>query len=372
MKRALLVTLDFYPKIGGVANYYYNLCLNLPKEKIFVLTTKEKEAGTSQKFQIYREKLLAESFFVWPKWLLLVFELWKRARALKIELIWSGDILPTGTAALIVSKLLKIPYIVSCHGKDLLLADGHRRKSWLARFVLRRAKLVTVNSKYTGEIVRSFGVDKEKIRIIYPGINKPADGAISEEEKSELLEKYELKSKEVLLSVGRLVERKGFDKVIEAIAAARRDLPDLIYIISGTGEDRERLTDLAAGKEGIRFIGRLSDREKDILFSVADVFIMTSRASEDDVEGFGIVYLEAAIFGKPSIAGGEGGAKEAVVDGETGILVDPRSEQEIARAIIKLFKNKNIRQEMGQRAKERAEKDFLWQKIAKEMEIILN
>lgn len=372
MKKTLLVTIDFWPKVGGVANYYLNLCRNFKLNKIVVLTTKierepeDKKLKNNFNFEIYRKGLLTK-LPIWPKWLPMFWHIWKVASKEKIKLIWVGDILPTGTVVYYLSKIFKLSYIVSCHGNDLLFAKKVPRKKKMAAKILTSAKYVSANSDYTKKIVQSFGVKEDKIKIVNPGIavKRASDSA-------DLKVKYGLRDKKVLLSIGRLVERKGFDKVIESLPSVWRKLPELVYVLIGRGEDEGRLKKLARGEERIIFINKeISEFDKWRWLSIADVFIMPSRASSNDVEGFGIVYLEANILGKPVIAGRAGGAQEAVKDGVSGILVNPEDINDIKNAILKIFQDDKLREMISTRARQRAEEEFNWQVILEKFRELL-
>ena len=372
MKKILLVTIDFWPKIGGVANYYFNLCRHLEKDRIVVLTQRNGEQilPPAQSFKIYRKNLVAGRG-IWPRWLPMLWQIWQVVRKEKVELIWVGEVLPSGTAIYFLSKFLKLPYIVSCHGNDILQAEKFRRKKKLAEKILRGAKWVTVNSQYTGELVKSLGVSRDKIKVVHPGVT-----SINQEQSAFQSggQAGGRKSKKILLSIGRLVERKGFDKVIEALPKVWQKLPDLVYALIGSGEDEKRIKNLIdkGNQDKIIFINKkISDEEKWAWFEQCAVFIMVPRADGDDTEGFGIVYLEANSFGKPVIAGNVGGVPDAVEDGVSGLLVNPENEDEIAGAIIKLFCDDNLREKLGRQGKARAEEKFNWPKIAEDFKELL-
>ncbi|NCP17457.1 glycosyltransferase family 4 protein [Candidatus Kuenenbacteria bacterium] len=372
MKKILLVTIDFWPKIGGVANYYFNLCRHLEKDRIVVLTQRNGEQilPPAQSFKIYRKNLVAGRG-IWPRWLPMLWQIWQVVRKEKVELIWVGEVLPSGTAIYFLSKFLKLPYIVSCHGNDILQAEKFRRKKKLAEKILRGAKWVTVNSQYTGELVKSLGVSRDKIKVVHPGVT-----SINQEQSAFQSggQAGGRKSKKILLSIGRLVERKGFDKVIEALPKVWQKLPDLVYALIGSGEDEKRIKNLIdkGNQDKIIFINKkISDEEKWAWLEQCAAFIMVPRADGDDTEGFGIVYLEANSFGKPVIAANVGGVPDAVEDGVSGLLVNPENEDEIAGAIIKLFCDDNLREKLGRQGKARAEEKFNWPKIAEDFKELL-
>ncbi len=366
--KVLLVTLDFWPKVGGVANYYLNLCRQLDSQVSVLTTHNYLNGGTAEQeaefgFRVFRRKLLVS--WLWPHWLLMGRHIWRITRQEKVEILWAGEILPTGTVVYFLSKVLKLPYIVSCHGKDVLQAAKKRRRKKIAQKILKHAKLVTANSYYTKRLVEAIGAESNKIKVVYPGIDarlKIQDSRV----KDELVKKYNLEGKKIILSVGRLVARKGFDKVIEAMPRVAVEVPEAVYLIAGEGPDEQKLKALAKQNKKVLFLGRINEQEKRALLKLCDVFIMPARRLKDDVEGFGIVYLEAGLAGKPVIAGNVGGAQEAVIDEQTGLLVNPESADEIVQAVIKLLNNQELAEELGEAGRRRAVEEFSWEKIGRE------
>jgi phosphatidylinositol alpha-1,6-mannosyltransferase len=176
---------------------------------------------------------------------------------------------------------------------------------------------------------------------------------------------------EVVVSISRLVPRKGFDTAIRAAAALRRARPDLILAIAGGGRDRQRLERLAAELDApVRFLGRVSNDELPLLYGCGDVYAMVCRNRWGGLEqeGFGIVFVEAAACGVPQVAGDSGGAAEAVADGETGIVVrHPDDHHAVARAFVELLDDPARRQQMGEAARLRAVTEFSYDVLAKRL-----
>ncbi len=374
MKKILLITIDFWPNVGGVANYYFNLCKQLGNQ-VAILTIKHKSVKRLKQnlgFKIIRKNLLIK--WIWPKWILMFWYIWQTIKQEKIEVLWVGEILPTGTVVYYLAKILKLPYIVSCHGMDILQANKTKRRKKMAQKILKGAKLITVNSYYTRELVEKMGVANDKIKVICPGVLVDNNHLTKNKDiKEKFIRKYNLRDKKIILSVGRLVERKGFDKVIEALPQIVTKIPKVVYLIAGVGEDELRLKNLSNKVvKSVVFLGKVSDEEKWVLMDLCDVFITPARKNNEDVEGFGIVYLEANLMGKPVIAGNVGGAKEAVINNETGLLVDPESTNEISEAIIKLLNNSELANNLGQTGRQRVINEFDWEKIGKRMKKILD
>ncbi|OGY85934.1 MAG: hypothetical protein A2233_00360 [Candidatus Kerfeldbacteria bacterium RIFOXYA2_FULL_38_24] len=366
MKKTLLITLDYPPLIGGVANYYKNLLSCLPPDKIIVLDDAQ-------------HQLLALDKFIWPKWLQGLWSTFKLVRKEKIEHILVGQILPIGTIALVLKLLLGIPYTVMTHAMDVTLPfgeEGMPRKRWLIKNILRYAQHITTVSVYTRLHLEELGVSPQNISMIYPCPHICHDGRQNLDQEIALIEqKHQLSAKRILLSVCRLVERKGIDMVIYTMRELREKYPNLIYCIVGDGPDRVRLENIVQQeglKNSVLFTGRVSDQELHAWYQRSEIFVMPARQlSNNDVEGFGIVFLEANSFGKPVIAGKSGGISDAVVDGKTGFLVDPTDILMLTKALDRLLSDKEKALALGRFGKERVEEFFQWKIQAKELEKIL-
>jgi len=156
--------------------------------------------------------------------------------------------------------------------------------------------------------------------------------------------------------------------VIRSLPALIQDYPDLVYAVGGTGADRARLEGLAKDlgvAHHVRFLGFVPEALKPALYEAADVFVMPVRREGDSVEGFGIVYMEAAYYGIPSLAGSEGGAVDAVLDEQTGLIVDGLDKAAITQQLQRLLGDDALRRKLGAAAKERARREFAWSHAVK-------
>jgi len=375
MKKLLIATIEFPPQKGGVANYLAGLAGALPVEKVAVLASKYLGAenfDSREKYKIYRKNLISRMPFVWPKWLPLVWHLWRAARREKIEAILVGQVLPVGTAAMIVKKFLKIPYFVSCHGMDILTAARDSRKKKLMNKILEQASGVMANSEFTKKELIKLAVPESKIIVVYPCATKKE--GIVPEKILEIKNRLGLADKKIILTVGRLVRRKGQDKVIEAIPKVLERVPQAIYVMIGDGPEKENLKSKIEKlklENEVLLLGEVSEEKKRAFYQLCDLFIMTPWQIGADVEGFGTVYLEANQFGKPVVAGRSGGVAEAVVDGVTGLIVDPENINQISEAVIKLLTDEVLAKKMGEQGRERAEKEFGWEIQTEKLKEIL-
>lgn len=371
MQKTLLFTIDFPPSFGGVANYYENICGHLPADKIFVLAPKISLVDHAD-YKIYRENLIT-SLPIWPKWIFSFWYLYKVIKKEQIKNVLVGQVLPLGTVTLILSKILKFDYFVFTHGMDILLAQKTKKRKFLLKKILSNAKGVITNSEFNKKELVSLEIEDNKINIVYPCINPEIK--VNEKIKSEIINKYKLAGKKILLSVGRKVERKGFDMVIKVMDKIVKEEKNCVYIIAGGhGNYSRKLKQLifdSSANKNIIFLEDISKEEKEALYNLCDIFIMPCRQIGEDVEGFGIVFLEANLFGKPTIAGNSGGAVEAVIDNKTGLVVNSESEKEIANAVLKLLKDTELAKKLGEQGKERVLKEFIWENQVKKLKDIL-
>lgn len=365
MKKTLLITLDFPPNIGGVAYHLSSLCSHLPAKSIIVLTppaAQSKEFDHRQKYKIIRKKILTSFPLIWPRWLLFVFKAISVIKKEKIETILVGQILPIGTIAFIVKKLLGIPYIISSYAMDITMLHKMRRRKMLASRILSQAKKIITISLFTKKELIKLGVPRKSIEIISPATDiQNRKSSIS---SRGVRRRFGLEDKLVLFSLGRLVKRKGHDTVLKSLPKVLESFSNLIYLIGSEGpyfEDLKELVRELKIEENVKFCGLIPEEEIPAFYQAADIFIMISRELENlDTEGFGIVYLEAGIFAKPVIAGQSGGVKDVVRHNYNGLLVNPESPQETSAAIIKLIDNKSLRLELGINGQKMVENNFSW------------
>ncbi len=250
------------------------------------------------------------------------------------------------------------------------------RKKEITGKILKNAEKIICANSHTANLVKNFdnGLVK-KTAVINPGVDTRI--IRNPEKTDEFRKKYGLKNKIILLSLGRLVKRKGFDRVIESLPEIFKIFPNLIYVIAGAGEEEKNLKNRAAElpaevEKKIIFFGKASEEESFAWLEACDIFIMPSREINGDFEGFGIVYLEANLFGKPVIAGKSGGVADAVIDNVTGLLIDPKNIDEISQAVIKLAQNEKLRHELGEAGKRRAVVNFDWKKQTEKIVKLLN
>ncbi len=274
--------------------------------------------------------------------------------------------LSAGVGGWLARRLFGIPYVVLVHGEELtlLLRDRapFRLRLRLQRLALREAAAVICNAHHTrGLAAERYGVPEWKLRVVHPATDVDHGEAEPSSVATALRERLVGAGARMILTVGRLSERhKGFDTAIAAMRTVVGQFPEARLLIAGPGDQSAlRAAAVEAGVADTVVFAGLLDRE-DLLrvFRSCDVFLMAGREVEATAEGFGIVYLEAARFGKPVVAGRAGGAPEAVLDGRTGLLVDGRSPTEVAAAVIRLLEDPTYAARLGEQGRERVLLEF--------------
>jgi phosphatidylinositol alpha-1,6-mannosyltransferase len=261
-------------------------------------------------------------------------------------------------AAAVIRAALGAPAVVYVHANEIV------NKPRLCAFAARRSEVVISVSSYTSGLLASVGASPRRLELIPPGVDLPSDASTLPA------------GRPTLLTIARLEHRyKGHDVLLEALASIRARVGDVEWVVIGEGalrpelEARARAQGLAGS---VRFLGAVSDEERNSWLRRADVVAMPSRLPGAGLagEGFGMVYLEAAAYGKPVVAGNVAGALDAVSDGETGLLVDPTDAGAVAGAVARLLLEPELARRLGAAGAERARR-YAWPVIAKRVEAVL-
>ncbi len=264
----------------------------------------------------------------------------------------------TAPAAVAIRRALGARTVQYFHANEI--GDKPR----LAAFAAQRADVVIAVSSYTAALIGATGASPADVRLIPPGVELPEDPTPRPAERP------------TLVTIARMNDSyKGHDVLIRALALVRAKVPDVQWIVIGDGPLRGDLEQLARSlgvEDSIRFLGSVADEQRNDWLRRADLFAMPSRLPGGKLagEGFGIVYLEAAAYGKPVVAGNVAGALDAVADGESGLLVDPTDPHAVADAVTRLLLDRELAQRLGSFGAERAS-SFAWPAIAARVEAVL-
>lgn len=362
-----MIAPQFPPIMGGVATYSYEVARNLARcgEQVTVLTVApnmDSELINQQGFNLFSVRWLGPMFklrFFIGKAVrisvLLFYGAWL-SKLKKIDLIYC-TYYESGIAARFISKLFGIPYFLAIHGTEVTDPKGILGN--LVRFSLKGSSGFIVLARRQGINLLKLGVSDNKIHVVPHGVDvrkfSPDSGC------HDVASRLALGNKKMILTVGNLVERKGHDMVLKSLPKVLEEVPDAIYLIVGDGEQKQNLKELVDKLdlgEHVIFTGRVPDKELPEYYNACNIFIMPSREIGSDIEGFGIVFLEASACSKPVIGGRSGGVSDAVEDKVSGILVDPLNVDEISKTLITLLIDDELARRLGRQGRKRVEEEF--------------
>ncbi len=404
----VLFTDDFYPNLGGISNVLLNLYKQFEnrEETLFLfnpyskginlfdnLITENLSLGEfghllrKKNFYFYtllsfwsvlRDKKIPFShriklilyLFTKPKIyrliLVNIFNLYPSLKSKNFDLViagHSGWILPL---SFIISRIFRKKLISIAYGLDFLVRNPLSFKT----YYFRNTEKIVLITHQTKEIIKKIHhLDEEKLEVIYVGVD--IDSLEIKETKSELRKDFNISNDDfVILSVGRHIPRKNFQLVLRALNEINKlDMNPsfkIKYFLIGEGEETTNLKQLTKDlnlENQVVFLGSCDVNTRNKYYKLADLFIMPSITKNNDIEGFGIVYLEANYFKVPVIGTATGGISEAIIDGETGFLIKQNDINDLVNKIIFLYNNELTRKEMGENGFNRVIRDFKWENI---------
>ncbi|MDH3591980.1 MAG: glycosyltransferase family 4 protein [Planctomycetota bacterium] len=268
-----------------------------------------------------------------------------------------------------LARRRNIPLVTVVHGTDVTRPMPWLKRRWLKSTLAGSAKIVSV-SRFTADwLVEHLGMPSASIAVVPNGVEPEAFAACAD--FADLKARLELGDEKIVLTLSRIIERKGHDMVIRALPAIRESVPGTRYLIAGPGHDDEieRLKTIAREHgvfDAVTFLGYVARDDLARLYGLCDVYAMPSRfdTRTGDSEGFGITYLEANACRKPVIGGRSGGVADAIVDGETGFLVDPHSPAEIAERATAVLRDPARAAAMGEVGYRRVVDEYNWRAIS--------
>ncbi len=368
----LVLTELFLPTKGGTAVWFDKVYRHLGGKGIHVITARvpgSAEHDRDHPNNIYRMKV-ERIPWVWPEALPMYTKfflsgLWLGLKN-PIEAIHAGRVLPEGLVGLWLSRLLQKPLVIYAHGEEITTWSSSPRRRRAMRSVYCNASTVIANSEFTYGLLQDMGVAQDKLELIYPGVDLDWFQADGPKDNMPGVEKLHT-DWPLAISVGRLSKRKGFDKSIEAVSRLREKGMDLDYVIIGIGEQEDELKGLIKRyslQDRVHMLGHVEETYLPGWLRRADVFLMPNREINGDTEGFGMVFIEAAACGTPSIAGLAGGTGDAVLDGKTGLRINGEQVGEIASAIERLLGDEEFLKTLSVAAHRRACAMFSWERVA--------
>lgn len=374
MRRTLLVTNDFPPRPGGIQSYLHSFATQLPADELVVYAPRWRgdshvKFDAEQPFEVVRH----------PTTLMLPTPLVARRatqvmRSRACDAVWFGASAPLAVMSAHLRRAGAERVVASTHGHEVgwSMVPGGRAT---LRAIGNNTDVVTYVSKYTrGRFSAAFGACAA-LEHLPPGVDTdrfaPDDAA-----RTDLRARYGLGDRPTVLCLSRLVPRKGQDYLIRALPAIRRKVEGAVLVIVGGGPYERTLRELARSTgmgEHVVFTGTVPSEELAAHHTIADVFAMPSRTRGAglDVEGLGIVYLEASACGVPVVAGLSGGAPEAVQHNKTGLVVDGTSESSIVDAIVRILSDRTLATEMGNAGRAWVQAQWRWDVLAAKLRALL-
>ena len=369
--RLLLVTTDFPPDLGGTQTYAFELAIRLNDQfdRFAVVTLFVNDCDTVDSqlaFPVYRVHSSSDLFPIKAR--SVIARLRKHERYDSVFCVsWYAVV------ACLLVRLFSGPLKIfsAAHGRELimnpvaripLLASIYRGfRSLVIRHGVNRFFAV---SRYTRNVLIQIGVADSQVHVLNNGTNP---NQFFPEDASHIRARLGVGDGPVIMTIGRLVQRKGIDTMIEALPIVQDRIPGAVYVIAGSGPELDSLQRLRKAlrlEHSVFFIGRVASDELRSYYNACDVFVLPAREAHEDVEGFGIVFLEAAACGKPSIGTRTGGIPDAIINGETGILVDPDAPDQLAEAVIKILGEPDLADLLGEGGLEHVRNTANWDMVA--------
>jgi phosphatidylinositol alpha-1,6-mannosyltransferase len=375
----ILFTGEFPPQVGGVGTLCRELAKALTENGVGVLVFAPEALAAIQDdkdlpYAVERSALVGARGPLHARvlaYMRVSLHLARVARAQRpVAILLANNVACRAAATCPVTMGRLFPIV---HGSDILsnFGEPNRLKRWWKTRAYGLAERVLAVSAYTRQLLVDRGISGEEVKVFYNAID---DALWAAPPRASMVDEFRLSVSPdggpILLSLCRLDPRKGLDAAIRAVPAVAREVPGMRYAIAGSGPDEQRLRQLAAEcgvSDRVVFLGRVSEDRKISLYDACDVFVQPSRVDRNWVEGFGITFLEAAARGKPAIGSTHGGVPEAILDGKTGLLVEPESPEALAKAVITLLKDGSLARRMGDAGRARVLADFTWKKRAAEL-----
>ncbi len=369
--KTLIITLEYPPEIGGIASYTYNLAKNMPVGDTVVYTAKiagDTDFDKKNPWKTVRGKPF--SMFLWPRWVKMLVEIWGLVEKEKIQRIYVHHALPVGYVAYLLKKFKKIPFVIFFHGTDLEL--GIKNKKNKLKKICVAADKIIVNSNFLKNKFQSAFEDlKKEITVVYPCPDDIFLQRASETEIKKLKSQLALEGKEVIITVARMTEGKGYPHLIRLLPKILEKVPNLVWLIVGDGPKKDEIIKSIQKnylQNVTRFIGKLPYTELPKYYQLADLMVLLTHPDESSSEeAWGTAFVEAAASGLPVVAGRAGGVEEAVLHMQTGLVVDVYQDQSIVSAVSELLRNTDFAKQMGKAGMERVIQEFNWTEQLKKL-----
>jgi phosphatidylinositol alpha-1,6-mannosyltransferase len=362
--KVLAITNDFPPKVGGINYYVAHLLSRFPRGEVTVFTSDWPGALAHDSGFPHRVvRWGSRSMYPTAGVLDAVLELIDEDRP---DMVLFGAAAPLGILGKAIEKRTGVPYATFTHGVEVWAGQVPVTRALLSR-VGKHARLIMGPSRWTVDLLRSVVDEGPRIEVLPAGVDvENFHPGVSD---GQVRDRHGLGEDPVICCVSRLTLRKGQDQVIRALPGILAEEPDARFLVVGGGPDLERLRGLARRKrveERVVFAGEVPYRELPSYFRAGQVFAMPCRTRKLglEVEALGAVFLQASAVGRPCVAGDSGGAPEAVLDGETGLVVDGTDVDEVGEAIARLLRDPEGAAKLGARGAEWVGRELTWDALS--------
>lgn len=358
----------FPPSPGGIESLMYHLCVELDNAgeniRVYADSSHNTEPSCFDSAQPFTVKRYGG---------LKTLRRYRKAHAIQryfkeADVIEGCLLADTWKSLELLDTAHSIRTICLAHGSELPTAPSPRKLRRI-RQAYTHADIIVANSHYTAGRLGQYDIAPEKIQVINPGIEAPEPDLTQVEAiSSGLSNRFP-----ILITVARLEQRKGHKQVLDTIQELRQRFPEILYLIVGDGSERKNLEQQARQlgiSDNVCFTGSLQGPQRDAYLANSNIFVMPGLIMGDDVEGFGMAYIEAACLGIPAVASDSGGSPEAVLHEQTGLVCAAGDQQQLARSLLRLATDTNLRTNLGESARKRAA-GFLWaQKIHEYLQLL--
>lgn len=376
MSKTLFITNDFPPRPGGIQTFVYEIVARFNPESVVVLASDwansdEFDAGLDYKVVRAKTKVLLPT----KKTLSLAAQLIAEHN---IDQVVFGASAPLGLLAKPLRKLGIKKIIAFTHGHEVGWAKTPLTKSLLRRIAKDVDSLTYLTAYTKAGILKGLPKNTEsKMYQLLPGVDTQLFNPSNKVAGAQIRADLGFADRPTIVSVSRLMARKGHDQLIKAVPEISKSIPGVALVIVGDGKYRKSLQKLVRKLKltnDVYFSGKVPYVDLPNWYAVGDVFAMPcrTRMANWDVEGLGIVYLEASATGLPVVAGDSGGAPEAVIPGKTGYVVGGRDSKMLIKQLIALLSDENLRVELGQNGRDWVCKDWTWDQAYQEVQSLLS
>jgi phosphatidylinositol alpha-1,6-mannosyltransferase len=365
---ALLLSDVFPPRKGGSGRWLWELYRRL-QDDVHVLTS---TGDQTKEFDRTQSLAITRCDWQFPSWspvnvagarayMRVYRHLARVVGRSRPDAIHCAKALPEGLLGLLAHWRHGTPYCCYVHGEELTLARASHDLAWLTRLVLSRAALVVANSTNTQRLLNEDWRIASHVVVMHPGVDTTR--FVPKPPSADIRAKLGWTGRRVVLTVGALQKRKGQDMMLRALPAIRAAQPEVLYVMAGEGWERDylaRIVDELRLGDSVQFREVMTDEELAECYQQCDLFALPNRRVGWDIEGFGIVLLEAQACGKAVLAGRSGGTADTLIPGETGELVDCETTEPLANAVVTLLRDPARLETMGTRGRALMVERFDW------------